>query len=269
VTPPPASATTLLLLFLTACATHHVPVPATLDSGLDPTADTFAYANELYWDYDTAVSRATRAASSGARGGDAELFGQRCALMARAVRQFFYGARFDPDLPRLPDEGYRPLVKRVLATDPRRETPLEEPVVFPGFANLQEFSAHHEEILKEKTGGRWRSYLQRGNWRMITPFSPRQQQRTTESLLQSLADGHPPIVHVINFPDITVNHTLLLHRAEATASEVRFFSYDPNRPRRDVMVRYDREQATFFMQPTAYFAGGSVKVYEIYDGWLY
>ena len=267
--PPSASAASLLVLALAACATPHVPVPATLDSGLDPTADTFAYANELYWDYDTGVSPTPRAASSGARGADAEVFGQRCALMARAVRQFFYGARFDPELPRVSDQRYRELVKQVLATDPRRETPLDDPAVFPGFANLQEFSAHREELLKEKTGGRWRSYLQRGNWRMITPFSPRHQQRTTESLLRSLADGHPPIIHALNFPDITVNHALLVHRAEATATEVRFFSYDPNQPRRDVMLRYDREQATFFMQPTAYFVGGSVKVYEIYDGRLY
>ena len=38
--PPPANAATLLLLLVTACATAHVPVPATLDSGLDPTDDT-------------------------------------------------------------------------------------------------------------------------------------------------------------------------------------------------------------------------------------
>jgi hypothetical protein len=142
-------------------------------------------------------------------------------------------------------------------------------VVIPGFANLREFSSHHEELLKNNTRGRWRSYLQRGNWRMIFPFSPEHQRTTAEALLASLAEGHPPIVHVLRFPRITINHTLLIHGARSTATEIHFFAYDPNQPDRTLLLHYDREQATFLFPRTRYFLGGRVSAYEIYDGFLY
>ena len=265
----PRTTIPLLLLALAGCASPPLPGPASPDSGLDPVRDAFAYANELYWDYDTAAGGSERSDDDGVDREDSEIFGQRCVVMVRAARQFFYGARFDPSLPRVSTDRYRELVRQVLRTDPRAERPVEAPVVIPGFANLRELSAQHEELLKESTGGRWLSYAQRGNWRMLFPFTAGQQRRTASSLLEELARGHPPIVHVMNFPHITVNHSLLVHRADATQREIRFYSYDPNQPDRSVALRYDREREGFFLPPTPYFAGGSVKVYEIYDGPLY
>ena len=142
-------------------------------------------------------------------------------------------------------------------------------MIIPGFANLREFSARYEELLKANTQSRWRSYLQRGNWRMVFPFGPGHQRNTAESLLASLGEGHPPIVHVLDFPGLAINHTLLLHGARSTATEVRFFAYDPNQPDRSLVLRYDREQASFFLPRTRYFMGGRVSAYEIYDGLLY
>lgn len=254
-----------LALASVACATPAMRVPARVDSGFDPDADVFAYDNQLYWDYRGGV--ATGEGSVADEPGPA--FGQRCAVMARQARQFHYAARFDPSLPRVSDEAYRELASRVLASDFRRESPLDDPVVIPGFANLREFSREHERLLKELTGGRWRTYLQRGNWRMIFPFSLRHQHRTAESLLRSLAEGHTPIVHVMNFPHIDVNHTTLLYRAEADVREIRFVGYDPNAPQRPLALRYDRESARFFLAPTHYFPGGPVVAYEVYHGWLY
>jgi hypothetical protein len=251
------------------CATPHVPVPARVESGLDPATDTFAYPNELLWEYEAGGYVPSRAVRSGVRGADPELFAQRCMLMTRSVRQFYHGARFDPSLPHGSEEHYRELVRRILTSDPRRESRAEDPVVIPGFANLHEFSTRHEELLKNNTGGPWRSYVQRGNWRMIFPFSAGHQRTTAKSLLASLAEGHPPIVHVLKFPRITINHALLLHGARSTATEVRFFAYDPNQPDHTLVLRYDREQASFLFPRTRYFQGGRVSVYEIYDGLLY
>ncbi|MBW1684167.1 MAG: hypothetical protein JRS35_03815 [Deltaproteobacteria bacterium] len=266
---PPYLLLAMLAVASFGCATPHVPVPARVESGFDPATDTLAYPNGLFWEYEAGVHVPSRAARSGVRGADPELFAQRCTFMTRSVRQFYHGARFDPSLPRGSEEHYRELVRRVLASDPRRESPAGDLVVIPGFANLREFSSYHEELLKNNTRGRWRSYLQRGNWRMIFPFSPEHQRTTAESLLASLAEGHPPIVHVLRFPRITINHTLLIHGARSTATEVRFFAYDPNQPDRTLVLRYDREQATFLFPRTRYFLGGRVSAYEIYDGFLY
>jgi hypothetical protein len=251
------------------CATPHVPVPARVESGFDPTTDSLAYPNELLWEYEAGAYVPSRPARSGARGGSPGLFAQRCTFMIRSVRQFYHGARFDPSLPRGSEEHYRDLVRRVLSSDPRRESPVEDRVVIPGFASLREFSTRHEELLKNNTPGRWYAFLQRGNWRMIFPFGQGHQRATAESLLASLVEGHPPIVHVLRFPRITINHTLLIHGAESTATEVHFFAYDPNRPDRTLVLRYDREQASFLFPRTRYFLGGRVSVYEIYDGLLY
>jgi hypothetical protein len=238
-------------------------VPAHVDSGFDPVADILAYDNQLYWEYAGGV------ASGGGRGDPGPAFGQRCPLMVRQVRQFHYGARFDPARPRVSDEQYRELARRVLDTDPRRDTPLADPVTIPGFANLREFSRQHEHMLKQLTGGRWRSYLQRGNWRMIFPFGTRHQHATAERLLREMAEGHTPIVHVMNFPDVDVNHTTLLYRGDADAREITFLGYDPNAPEKPLVLRYDRERARFSMAPTHYFPGGPVVAYEVYDGWLF
>jgi hypothetical protein len=243
------------------------PVPARVDSGLDRRADTLAYANQLRWEYDVDVAaRPDRSAASGATGGEENRFHHRCALMARIVRQFHYGARFEPALPRPSDAELRALLARVLETDRRRESPLAEPVVIPGFANLRELSLAYGPELKEASGGGWRTWLQRGNWRMVFPFTPAQQRRTAESLVASLSRGHPPIVHVMNFPQVDLNHTLLLYRAESERGEIRFHAYDPNAPEAATVLRYDRTGARFLMPETPYFAGGPVKTYEVYDG---
>jgi hypothetical protein len=255
------------LVALAGCASPGLPAPASPDSGLDPVRDGFAYANELYWEYDTVVEFAPAAAAGTADAG--EIFGQRCFVMARAARQFFYAARFDPALPRLSADGYRELVGRVLRSDSRAEGPLPDPVTIPGFSDLRELSAYHEPLLKQQTSGPWRSYVQRGNWRMLFPFTAGQQRRTAASMVEALTRGHPPIVHVMNFPRIDINHALLVYRAEVAAGVVHFDSYDPNQPGRSLTLRFDRERAGFFLPPTPYFPGGPVKVYEIYDGLLY
>jgi hypothetical protein len=260
----------LSLLVGLACATPPLPVPARVASGFDPQADTFVYANQLRWEYGQPGSaHATRAASSEITGGSDRHFAHRCAIMVRAIRQFYYGARFDPSLPRASEEEYDSLVDGVLATDSRRETPLEDPVVIPGFRNLREFSIEYTELLRGKMGSSWRTWFQRGNWRMIFPFSREHQRRTAERLLASQANGHPTIVHILNFPRIDINHTMLLYGGESNLQEIRFFAYDPNDPGSDAVLLYDREQASFIMPPTIYFAGGTTDAYEVYDGLLY
>jgi hypothetical protein len=237
---------------------------AIVTSGFDPHRDAFSFANELIWQYEQGTPTGGRREGRGR-----PVFGQRCMHMVRQARQFFYGALFDPSLPRVSEAEYAARIERVFAIDPRRTDAPGGRIAIPGFASLREFSREHEALLKQRAGSRWQSYFQRGNWRMLFPFTQGHQRRTADALFRSIERGHPPIVHVMNFPRIDVNHAMLLYRAAVTTDGIRFHGYDPNRPDVPLELRYEQQRARFVLAPTPYFAGGPVKTYEIYRGWLY
>ncbi|MCG8588454.1 MAG: hypothetical protein MJE66_04115 [Proteobacteria bacterium] len=245
-----------------ACAHAPVDEPPRV---FDFERDTFAFVNELYWDYTVDAS----GQQTGRAREEEVLFGQRCASMARAARQFFHAAAFVPDAPPLSDAEHRERIARVMASDPRRERPARTRVVIPGHTDLRAFSRVQERALKEALGGSWKSYLQRGNWRMIFPFSPAHQRNTAGNLVASLEAGHPPIVHLVQFPNVTVNHSVLVISAEESPTEIVFRTYDSNVADGVRVLRYDRVERHFTFPTTTYFAGGRVDVYEIYDGWLF
>ena len=51
-----------------------------------------------------------------------------------------------------------------------------------GVADLRAFSQAHERLLKDECGSTLESYFQRGHWRMIMPFSRRNQQGFADKL---------------------------------------------------------------------------------------
>jgi hypothetical protein len=104
---------------------------------------------------------------------------------------------------------------------------------------------------------------------MIFPFTRGHQAATAERLRERLAAGWPPIVHVLRFPKITLNHMIVVYAADETPAEVRFLAYDPNDAERPVVLAYDRVARAFTYPRTPYFPGGPVSAYEIYDGPLY
>jgi hypothetical protein len=221
------------------------------------------------FEYGTGIEPAHRDRPAGSADAASPPYAHHCLVMLRAARQFFYAARFDDTAPRVPNDRYRDLVERVLDSDPRSEAPLDHPVVIPGFGDLRSFSAAHEDLLKRSSGGRWGTYFQRGNWRMIFFFGDSHQRRTAESLLGSLERGHPPIVHLVRFPRVTINHALLIYRATSSPTDIAFVAYDPNEPDQPQTLVYDRAAARFHLPRTSYWPGGAVTVYEIYDGPLY
>jgi hypothetical protein len=218
-------------LHLIACAS----LPAGEQRGFDFERETFAFANDLIWEYEIDGDRGTQTGS--AREEKVE-FGQRCPLMVRSARQFHYAARFEPGLPRVDGEDYRELVKRVMESDPRREIP----------------SLAH---------------LQRGNWRMIFPFPPRHQKQVSDQLVEAISQGRLPIVRLVQFPKITINHSLMIFDAEESPREIRFATYDPNNVEYPLPLVFDRSERRFRLPRTDYFAGGPVNVYEIYNSFLY
>lgn len=226
--------------------------------------DSFAFANQTIMEYE--FDPVTRAVSWHPKERTPE-FALRCGAMARAARQFYSVARFDPSAPVADDRTYEQLIREVLDTDPRN--PPSGRVLIPGYRDLRDLSDARPSLLKALLAGPWETYLQRGNWRMIFPFGPDQQQQVAGQLLHELARGWPPIVHVLRFPERTINHLVLIFDAEQTPAEIRFRVYDPNDSERPVELVFDRGARIFSYSATSFFPGGPVKAYEVYDGWLY
>lgn len=256
----------VLTLAVIGCATPRVSHTATSHQPFEFSRDTFAFPNELLWSYE--FDAATGTMRTQKREPEPE-FVLRCFAVTRAVRQFHDCAIFHPGEPRLDAQAYRKLVRRILKCDPRAPPGHHDPIAVPGYSDLREFSSHYESLLKRELGGAWRSYFQRGNWRMVFPFSRRHQDRTAEQMLVSLREGRLPIVHLVRFPRITINHGLLVYNASENGETIRFTAYDPNDAASPVRLDFDRVSRTFYFPANSYFVGGRVNVYEIYRGWVY
>lgn len=227
--------------------------------------DSFAYANQLVWEYHFDENGKW---VHHHREPPAD-YTRHCFVVARSARQFFENARFDATQPVTTDAKYRRLIDRVVSIDPEHPLPDDKKIVIPGYANLRDFSAAHEKLLKSECGSWLQSYFQRGHWRMIFPFSRANQASTAERLLADLKDNRPPVVHVVRFPQLSINHAVLLIAAKETDKDIVFSVYDPNKPDSPKTLTYDRASRTFNFPGNDYWPGGRVDVYEVYWKWDY
>jgi hypothetical protein len=228
--------------------------------------DTFSFANELVWEYrpDAATGRmATR------KNNPPPQYAHRCFVMVRSARQFFYHARFDGNRPPVPEESYRRLIRQVVGRSPRQPSKKRDKIAIPGFDGLRAFSVACESLLKAECGGAWQSYALRSHWRMVFPISRRNQESVSVELLASFGRRVIPIVHLVRFPQLTINHGMVLFGHQETAAEIRFAAYDPNQPGQPTQLTYRRADRTFHLPPNHYWAGGRVDVIEVFRGWIY
>lgn len=260
---------TLLFAMLTLASAGCVTLPAGHMADSRPfnfKGDTLSFANELDWMY-------RRDAATGkmdfTRVDPEPDYIHHCFVVVRAAKQFFLHARFDPAAPKADEKTYRALAREIFARSPRDIEPDPHRVVVPGYADLRSFSAAWSAVLKDEAGGSWHSYVQMGNWRMIYPFSRGHQENTAMQLVAEIKANWPPIVHLVRFPVITINHAVMLYAAKETAKEILFSVYDPNDPRVPGELTYDRASRTFIFPATDYFADGRVDVYEVYHGFMY
>jgi hypothetical protein len=228
--------------------------------------DTFAYANELVWEYefDDAAGR-----TSHRKREPAPQYTHHCFVVTRAAKQFFQNARFDPLLPRADEATYRKLVQRVVGVSPRKAFPDDRRIVIPGYTNLFDFSRDWQGLLQAECGGAWRSYFQKGHWRMIFPLTRAHQDRMSRQLLDSLGRNRPAVVHVVRFPSLAINHSLVVFDADESEQQIVFRAYDPNHPEKPSPLTYHRATRRFELPRNPYFIGGRVDVYEIYHAWNY
>jgi hypothetical protein len=227
--------------------------------------DSFAFPNELIWEYGFNAPTGRTTFSQRAPKPD---YAHRCFVLARSARQFLYHARFDPAQPPANDENYRLLIREVVSRNPRKPCAPGECVVFQGFASLREFSAGRERLLKEESGGAWRSYVLRSHWRMVFPISRAHQARTAMALKAAIRQGGSPIIHLVRFPKLSINHGMVLFGGSVTATGFRFDAYDPNDPEKPTTLSYEAAAQTFSLPANRYWAGGRLDVIEIYRGWF-
>ncbi len=228
--------------------------------------DTFAFPNELVWAYrfDPVTGQTTNC-----RRDPPPTYAHRCFVLARSVRQFLYHARFDPVQRRLDDAAYDKLVRQVVARNPRKPCPPADQIVFPGYNCLRELSREREGILKRACGGAWQSYFLRSHWRMILPIVRWQESWVALRLVKAIREGKAPIVHLVRFPQLTINHGIVLYQASEVSTGFEFTAYDPNVPERPTVLHYDAAGRTFVLPANCYWAGGRVDVFQIYHNWLY
>lgn len=216
-----------------------------MDRRFDLERDTFAFPNELVWEYhfdqETGSTRFARR-EPGPR------YAHHCFVLVRAARQFFYHARFDPEAACADDLTYRRMIRAVLARHPRRPSPPEQRVVIPGYPGL-------------------RSYVQHSHWRMFVPVSREHQHRTAGELLEATEDHSAPLVHLLRWPSLAINHSMVVVEGARTRTGAQFLAYDPNDPERPARLTYDRERRAFSLPANRYWRGGELNVFEIFRRW--
>jgi len=228
--------------------------------------DTFAYANELVWQYQTNPATGKMVHHTQSPKPD---YTHHCFVVALGARQFFNNARFDPATAPVDEKEYRGLIDKVVKANPRHSVPPDHQIVIPGYSNLFGFSRGHDKLLKQECGSVWQSYFQRGHWRMIFPLTRSHQEHMARQLAAHLKEGRLPLVHVVRFPSLSINHAMLFYDFKETDEAIEFTAYDPNDPKDPLPLTFNRAQRRFLMPRTNYFSGGRVDIYEIFYSWKY
>jgi len=252
----------VLVALFSGCATAKLESAKPAHS-FDFAQDTFAFPNELVWEYyfDENGKWTNR------RREPAPEYSHHCFVVVHAAKQFFNHAVFAAEKPAVDDATYRKLISEVMSQSDRSASGPK--IIIPGYANLREFSAAKENLLKEECGGAWRSYFQRGHWRIMMPFTRNQQEMTSEKLIQSIRQNHVIVVHLIRFPQLSINHAIALYDYHTTEQGIEFSVYDPNKPEKPAKLIFDCASRTFLFPANDYFIGGKVNVYEVYRSCFY
>ena len=189
--------------------------------------------------------------------------------MVRSARQFFYHARFEPAQAAADERTYRRLIRGVVSRSPRRPSVDADKLVIPGYDGLRSFSQAQAALLKAECGGAWQSYVLRSHRRMILPISRRHQESMAAQLTRSLPVRRAVIAHIFRFPQLTINHGIVLYDLAETETGLRFTAYDPNQPQQPTELNYHRADRTFYFPRNHYWAGGQVNVVEAFCSLAY
>ena len=226
--------------------------------------DSFAFANETVWNY---VNGSVQdESSSPERKRD---YTRRCFVVTRAAVQFWKFARFDPTA--LPLTAPK-LVDRIREVTARSvwlpALPVNERIVFPGYANLRALSASNPGIFQANIGLGWPVYFRTGNAPIAIPLSPSTEASLNDEIFHDLGMNYPTIVWLYRFPSLAINHVVVVISGHKDGTHYHYLVYDPNYTSGPRHLDYNATTQTFTYQPTFYFKGGDVDARAIYRGVL-
>ena len=229
--------------------------------------DTFSFDNE------TALEFHDGYASPRPRrpGEQPKRFTQHCFVMSRTVMQFRKFVRFAPEQPPLDDKELAELIRKITRVPPW-DAPLEtaDRIVMPGYKDLRSLSEAHPGILQKNIGLGWPTYFRPGNWRIVLPHGPSQQEQTHDELERRLsAPGGYFVAYLTNFPrSLNINHGVLVYARKPNGGTAdgsyRYAVYDPNHHDAPRTLEWSERDHTFLYQHDTDFVGGRVIVWQVY-----
>jgi hypothetical protein len=223
----------------------------------DPRRDAFAFSNETVLKY--SVNEAGRL-QIGRRETEA-VVAHSCFLFTRSVMQFWKFARFEPRMECLSEDEYRGLLRslfRIPVWSARAER-----IVFPGYADLWEFSRAHARLVQGEWGSWQLTYLRPGNWRMACPLVRFMQRGIAEELFAEVSRGRLRAVYLADFPHM--NHAVIAYAAQRLAAgRIRFRVYDPNYAGESARLDYVPARNLFDFERRFYWPGGELRAFPVY-----
>jgi hypothetical protein len=253
-------------LLLAACATApSLPSPgsphaAATVTGFSFSTDTFAFPNQIR-----------------ARTPNAE-YANYCFVLARAVRQFYQFARFEPHAPRLTYDQYVERVEAVAALRPYDPSlPHERRIVIPGYATLREFTAAEEKAVKVGLGGmtaRFWSFIHWTNWRVGAPLPDGHQEQVAAEIAHEIRQGRLVQLLISNWPKPELNHTTIAYAYRDTAEGIEFTMWDPNDPSAPSAMLFQRARGGIWGTRGGFWASrvyatrpGPIRAWRMYTSW--
>ena len=104
---------------------------------------------------------------------------------------------------------------------------------------------------------------------MIFPFTRAHQMRTARGLAAALKQNYLPIVHLVKFPALSINHCIVLFGVTETTRGWEFESYDPNNSETSEKLTFEQSSRTFFLLANSCWPGGALNVSHIYRSWFF
>jgi len=197
-----------------------------------------------------------------------DLYANWCFVMVRAVTQFHRFARFDPSASQLSPEEYAERVRQVTTRAPwAPDLPPDDRVVIPGYASLYDFSRAEERAVKAGLEGRFWTWINWTNWRVIFPMPRAQQEGVARETLAELQGGRLVQWLITNFPTVELNHTALVYDYRVDAGQaIEFIVYDPNDPDAPGIIRFDLDDRRFVSTRVWDTSVGPIRAFRMYYG---
>jgi hypothetical protein len=246
-------------LLATACASVE-PAPSVALREHRAVVPGFAFANDTF-----AFPNDIRARNTDRD----DLYANYCFVLARALRQFFAFARFEPTTGRLSSDAYVERVRAIAAQPPwQLPPPGGDRIVIPGYANLREFSEGQEAAVKAGLGSRLWTMVHWTNWRVTFPASRVQQASVAREVMDELDQGRLVQLLVTNWPKPELNHGVVAYGYRAGPRAVEFEVWDPNDPRRPGLLTFDGDTHQFHATRIFDTEPGPIRAFRMYYSWL-